>query len=950
MLKPSFIAKLLGTKASSPRSWNHAVMRSGSGKDGAAPPFSHELGVRSFSSWVYAAASINANAVAALPLRLYIRNGGSRTKLWRTRRVENERKAYLLGDGRMRPSVAVMRKAAEIGSDFEEVTDDHPLLRLLSVSNPWLNGFDATVLRVVWQELTGNAYLHVVTDPSMGVPSQLYPMPPQWTRIIPSEERFVEGYVYGRSRESEVRFTPEEVIHFKRPNPRDLLYGMGKLEAAWGVAAANTALHEMDLSTFKNQGRPDYLVSIKGSASEDDMAVFEEQLKDKLQGTRKSGSFLIANQEIDLKPLQFPPKDITGREAVVEEIAAVFGVPVSMLKANDPNLASAQTGFTSWREMTVLPLARMDEEILNQRLLPMFGLEGDAILAYDNPVPSNRQQDLAERQAAVSGGWMTANEARQEQGLDALPDPEADKLHVGGQPLGGQPAQPAQGTGGEALPALDGGAGQLPSPAPATPPSPTEAPQPAAGQPVANTALNGAQISSLVTLAAQAKSGELPLESARAIAAAAFPSIPQTVIDSIFSPIVPSSAPPAPAAPAAVTPTKANDFSVKADPLQECVSAKISKLIGEGYPHEQAIAIAFQMCQSGKAAPPCSCGSSVSIAAAAMEIKNCGTGDGGFQAGNECGGGDGGGSSDAPSSSQKPKTIPDDIAYHGAAMDHETMKADVSKIIDSFGSIDAPEAVQVALRDVAVKVQGDFNRTVDGLMSRDPVGRPTETINAVRMAVASAFEHGGDAEATRVSTAIAEKFESISERSGVLIKKYPDGGRKDPELAARAAHAIVAAQSVCVRSAGVVELDMPSAEEWKSSYQQANVQADAWYRFIDNKIAHNPNADSMRIFEKNIAHELAHAHHMYGAKRATMTPVAISQRKPLSADEKATALVGGVRHYGTTNRLEFVAVVHEMISQGHSVTPECWKLYDKFNGPEVRPELRKARTMRKVTA
>jgi len=938
MPKPSFIAKLLGIKASSPRSWNHAVMRSGSGKDGAAPPFSHELGVRSFSSWVYAAASINANAVAALPLRLYIRNGGSRTKLWRTRRVENERKAYLLGDGRMRPSVAVMRKAAEIGSDFEEVTDDHPLLRLLSVSNPWLNGFDATVLRVVWQELTGNAYLHVVTDPSMGVPSQLYPMPPQWTRIIPSEERFVDGYVYGRSRESEVRFTPEEVIHFKRPNPRDLLYGMGKLEAAWGVAAANTALHEMDLSTFKNQGRPDYLVSIKGAASEDDMAVFEEQLKDKLQGTRKSGSFLIANQEIDLKPLQFPPKDITGREAVVEEIAAVFGVPVSMLKANDPNLASAQTGFTSWREMTVLPLARMDEEILNQRLLPMFGLEGDAILAYDNPVPSNRQQDLAERQAAVSGGWMTANEARQEQGLDALPDPEADKLHVGGQPLGGQPAQPAQGTGGDALPALDGGAGQLPSPAPATPPSPTDAPQPAAGQPVANTALNGAQISSLVTLAAQAKSGELPLESARAIAAAAFPSIPQTVIDSIFSPIVPSSATPAPAAPAAVTPTKANDISMKADPLQECVSAKISKLIGEGYPHEQAIAIAFQMCQSGKAAPPCSCGSSVSIAAAAMEIKNCGTVAGGFQAGNECGGGDGGGSSDASSSSKKPSTT--EGGWSGDDVDHALLKTDVGIMASALGTIDAPQEVKTKLAEAGAVITKQIDDAAKAANEGLPIADPVDALRPLAKALQDAERIGGAALKAKVDAAAQKVYTAIAKRAGCDLSATPDGVEMDAVDAAQVAYAAVASSHFFSRATGGNAVFVPSQRMWDEHFKQDG--AAAYWRHSDGAIIFNP-ASGPSV--DNMVHELAHAHHAAAPRgEHVWSRGFISQKVSLSADENAIAAAGGYRPYGRTNRLEFVAVTHEMLVKGTKLTPECWKLYDKFHGPNVPPAVRKSHT------
>jgi len=592
------LARWLGyTKATDPRAWTQAAMRMGGGNRGEPPPFNYDAAVQHYASWVFAAATINANAVASLPLRLYIRAGkGSRQKLFTTRPVTRSRKAYLLGDGRQTPSLSVLRKAAEIGSDFEEVVDAHPILTLLARSNPFINGYDACVLRVVWQELCGNAYLHVVTG-KLGTPAQLWPMPPQWVRILPDEQQFIAGYLYGRNTAQEVEFKPDEVIHFRRPNPRDLWYGMGKLEAAWGAASANVAVHAMDLSTFKNNARPDYLLSVKGQASEDELDALEERIKTKFKGPTRGGHFLVSSSDIDLKPLSFPPKDIVGREDIVEEIAACFGVPVTMLKANDPNLASARQGFQSWREMTVLPLARMDEEVLNQRLLPMFDLgSDDAVLAYDNPVAADEQLELTRRQSAVSSGWMTPNEARMEQGLEPLDDPHADMLHVGGMPLGGPaggpgiggPGLPLSGLGaGEALPALPAGAPASPPALPAPEDEETPVAEVAAGEPVANTALNGAQISSLVNLAGSARSGELPADSAKAIAIAAFPGISEAAIAAIFDPIVA-------AGPVAAAPAEAAPAEQKSD---DCVSRKVRTLLAEGYEQEQAVAIAISMCE-----------------------------------------------------------------------------------------------------------------------------------------------------------------------------------------------------------------------------------------------------------------------------------------------------------------------------------------------------------------
>lgn len=439
---------LLGTKTAftddDPSRYQLATSARLIGRDHVRPDFDHHRAVVECRSWVFAAARLNAVAVASQPLRLYVRSRGAGTKLWNTRRTGRRTKAYLSGDLAQLPSRYAMQKAAEYGDDYEIVTDSHPLLTLLAKVNPYQNGYDATVLRVLFSELTGNAYLHPVIDRAMGVPVELWTMPSQWMKIKPGDpargEPFILGYEYGRNDAQAQDFEPDEVIHFKQPNPRDLYYGLGKVEAAWGAVTSNAALHDMDFHFFKNKSRPDYLAIIKGNASDQELERFTAEVENKLRGTNKTGRFLAVTGEVDLKPLQFPPKDLEGREEIVEEIAAVFGVPVSMLRANDPNLASATVGFASWKETAVLPLLRMDEETLNQSLVPLFGIEDDAFLAYDNPVRADEAQELTKRTTYVAAGVLTINEVRELEGLERIEDPNADKLLVGGQPLGGAPA------------------------------------------------------------------------------------------------------------------------------------------------------------------------------------------------------------------------------------------------------------------------------------------------------------------------------------------------------------------------------------------------------------------------------------------------------------------------------------------------------------------------------
>jgi HK97 family phage portal protein len=453
----SILSRLLAKTVNDARKWIATSTRVVS-SDSVRPAFSPQTAVRYYGSWIYAAANLNAYAVAAQPLRLYVRNRSAGTKLWNTRKAGRRTKAYLSGSLDQLPSRYAMTKAAEYGDDYEVVTDSHPVLDLLSKANPWQNGFEQTVLRVLYLELTGNAYLHPVIDRRLGVPVQLWTMPSPWVEIVPGKEEFVDGYLYGVSFEKRAFFPVEEVIHFKRPNPKDVYYGMGKVEAAWGAATNNESLHDMDYHWFVNKARPDYLLTIKGDASEDQIERFEAQIDSKLRGARRTGRFLTATADIDIKPLSFSPKDMAGREQIVEEIAAVFGVPVSMLKANDPNLASATVGFTSWKATSVLPLMRMDEEVLNQTLLPLFGIEDDAFLAYDNPVGADEKFEFEKRRGYVAGGIITANEARMMEGLEEVADANADRLLINGQPLGGVPVAPPSPFG---LASVDGAPIQL---------------------------------------------------------------------------------------------------------------------------------------------------------------------------------------------------------------------------------------------------------------------------------------------------------------------------------------------------------------------------------------------------------------------------------------------------------------------------------------------------------
>lgn len=432
----------------------------GYGQDGGQPPpFNYTRALKKFNSWVYAAANANAKAAASCPLRLYIRKRTGTKCFWHTKEVSHIRKNYILGENDIRPSNYVLRKSNQFGSDFVEVIDDHPILDLLSKVNPWQNQFDLAYLKFLFLELTGNAYMQIANN-SLGIPEQVYILPSQWVDIIPSKrgsDRLVDGYWYGRDRIDRVFFSPEEVIQFKYPSPHNIYYGLGKIEAMWPIINVNEQLWNMRSSILRNNGRPDYAVIMKNlSNSGTSLERYSRMLEGMLKGTSNAGKMLVIPGDIDLKPLNFPPKDLGQDDQVmIEMIAAGFGIPITKLKMNDANYSNATIGEVSWRTDTIRPMLIMDEEKLNEQLLPLFDVGSNAFLAYDNCVPSDKKLELERITVFMDKGIITANEVRQTENLSPIDDGDiplpalryelANRYGLGSTGLGEQP------TGGKAV-------------------------------------------------------------------------------------------------------------------------------------------------------------------------------------------------------------------------------------------------------------------------------------------------------------------------------------------------------------------------------------------------------------------------------------------------------------------------------------------------------------------
>ena len=375
-----------------------------------------------FNGWVYASAQIIARACSAQPIKLYsMRPQNGAKSLYPTRQLNQQKSAFLRGNLETKPSTFVQRKAVQ--GDMVEVFE-HPILELLDNPSPEMDGYTLAVQRFLNLQITGNAYLHPIISETLGVPVELWNMQSDMVSIIPDGTMdLVDYYVYGKLPNT-TEFRKDEVLHEKQPNPSDPFYGRGWVSACIPAIDLLESMDAYEQNVLDNQARPDWAIMVKEHLTDSQYQRLMQQVETQLGGNRNRSKPFIFEGGTDGKPMSFSPQDLafaSGEARKVEVISAISGVPVTMLKANDPNLASAREGSLGFLRNTVRPYLTLDEAFLNRQLLPLFGQYADQLfLAYDDPVAEDQQMQSAIDASDASAGIRTRNEIRSARGLEPV--------------------------------------------------------------------------------------------------------------------------------------------------------------------------------------------------------------------------------------------------------------------------------------------------------------------------------------------------------------------------------------------------------------------------------------------------------------------------------------------------------------------------------------------------
>ncbi len=326
------------------------------------------------------------------------------------------------------------------GRDGWTDVDDHLALGPLQAVNPFMSSSELLLATQAFLELSGDAFWWMPQGTIVKKPLEIWLLDPARTHVVRHPTRFIGGYVYKNEKGEDIPLAPDEVLHFKRFNPRNRYRGLGTVQAAALSIDIDTYAAKWNRNFFFNSAMPSAVLEAEGTLTQQQYDRIKTNWHDRYGGVDNAHKLAITEGGLKYKPISLSQRDmdfLETRRYSRDEIMGIFRVPKSVLGiTEDVNRANAEATDYVFSKRVIKPRMGFLADRLTEFYLPLFGL--DARLwrfSFTDPVPQNTELDLRRRDTGLRNGSMTINEAREEEGRDPVEGGDTILIPAGMQTL-----------------------------------------------------------------------------------------------------------------------------------------------------------------------------------------------------------------------------------------------------------------------------------------------------------------------------------------------------------------------------------------------------------------------------------------------------------------------------------------------------------------------------------
>ena len=320
----------------------------------------------------------------------------------------------------------------------KEKAIDHPLYRLLhDEPNPEMSSFVFRETLMTHLLLWGNAYAQIIRNGKNEVVA-LYPLMPNKMTV----ERDGKGqlyYSYNRGSDEAIKdkhqtviLKPSDVLHIPGLG-FDGLVGYSPIAMAKNSIGMAIACEEYGAKFFANGATPGGILEHPGTVK--DPQRVRDSWNSAFGGSANANKVAVLEEGMKYTPISISPEQaqfLETRKFQINEIARIFRVPPHMVgdleKSSFSNIEQQSLEFVKytldpwvirWEQSIQRSLLNQDEK---SRYFVKFNLEG--LLRGDY---QSRMNGYA---IGRQNGWMSANDIRELENLDLIPEEEGGNLYL----------------------------------------------------------------------------------------------------------------------------------------------------------------------------------------------------------------------------------------------------------------------------------------------------------------------------------------------------------------------------------------------------------------------------------------------------------------------------------------------------------------------------------------
>lgn len=303
----------------------------------------------------------------------------------------------------------------------------HPLLDALDKFNEFTSSYDGFYTTQSHRKLAGDAFWYV---DRVGLQiNNIFILPPDKVEInlgrAEGSQRIIQSYTYKdtvKGEQIEITYSPDEVIHFRVPDPKNPYRGMSAVVAAAEAIDTDTMAIEANKKLFERGLIAQLMLTTEKSLTDAQLKQLHSEFKNTYGGVDNAYKVPIFGGGIKPENVQMSNKDaqfLEQQEWLRDKIMVIFGNNKAVLGiTNDVNRSNAEATILDWKRTTVRPDMKGICDTLNEFLVPLYG--DNLLLGFCDPVEEDEAEKIEEVKTLVASDIISINEAREELGRDPV--------------------------------------------------------------------------------------------------------------------------------------------------------------------------------------------------------------------------------------------------------------------------------------------------------------------------------------------------------------------------------------------------------------------------------------------------------------------------------------------------------------------------------------------------